>query len=128
MTLPVALDMYNWVGLVTARIRCKDEDFLAFYQVWKRCDVYAVPCGIIRFEPYPKQRAATFHGLVDKNPYPDLPLLKSMLYLYLEEHQGIDVLECHVPSGNRGVERLVKQVMTYEKLAKNGDKIYLIRR
>ena len=104
------------------------DEFFSFYKVWSMSDVYKIPCGYLRFEPYNYLKAATVHGMFNKNPFRDLQLINSMLYLYLEDHPAIDTLECQVPKSLKGVNHLVKGFAREPSKSKGDLLIYTIRR
>lgn len=83
-------------------------DFLSFYAIWMNSDIFKVPSGYVRVEPYPQHLAATIHGIFLKNPFYDSKNIQSVLQYYLEEHPEYKHLECHVPHRFHGVQRFAK--------------------
>lgn len=85
--------------------------FMTFHQLWSTSHVYKIPCGYLRFEPYPSLGAATLHGIIYSNPFRDLSLFEEVLNFYLQTHPMIHRIECHVPKDAfRGLHKLVSSV------------------
>jgi hypothetical protein len=95
--------------------------FLRFHHLWSASDVYEIPCGYLRFEPYPHLRAATVHGIFDSNPFYHTNLVKELLDFYLEHDGRVDRLECHIPRRFGGLHKLVSSLANVSK--EDGDKI-----
>ena len=128
ITYNIMQEIYKDLLLFDKNLLDNTNEFFSFFQVWKKSDVYLIDCGYVRFEPYYNLRAATVHGMFHKTPFKHLQLINSMLYLYLEDHPGIDVLECQVPKSMIGVNHLVKGFAGEPVKLKDGLLIYNIRR
>lgn len=87
-------------------------EFLRFYDNWTKSNVFGIPSGFLRFEPYPHLGAATVHGMFFKNPFKDSKNIEDMLYFYLSAHPEFSHLECHVDKKFRGVLKLVAPLAT----------------
>ncbi len=112
---PVRLSMAELIRVYDASLGTTDSvgkpgEFLHFYDNWCHSNVYKIPSGFIRFEPYSKLGAATVHGMFFGNPFKDSKNIINVLNLYLEIHPEFSHLECHVLEKFRGVSKLVSRI------------------
>ena len=84
--------------------------FFDFVRVWRKSAVYELPCGYIRFEPYPGYGAATVHGIFTSNPFYHIQLIKDMLNYYMGQNPWLDHIECIVPKKYQGIIKLARKV------------------
>ena len=91
------------------------EGFFDLVRTWRKSDVYEIPCGYLRFEPYPLHKAATVHGIFVGNPFPHIQLIKEMLIYYMGLSDWLDTIECVVPINETGIAKLVRKIAHTEK-------------
>lgn len=98
--------------------------FFDFVRVWRKSDVYKLPCGYIRFEPYPGYGAATVHGIFTSNPFYHIQLLKDMLNYYMGQNPWLDRLECILPKEYKGLTKLARKIAHGEQESKHSITFY----
>lgn len=109
---PVHLSMAELIRVYDLTVNTKISsgepgEFLRFYDNWCKSNVFKVPSGFIRLEPYPHHGAATIHGIFTGNPFRDSENIRNVLDLYLEKHPEFSHLECHIDDKFHGVKRFV---------------------
>ena len=125
---PVQLSMGELIKVYDKSLGVTDSteeigEFLHFYDNWGHSNVYKIPCGFLRFEPYPHLGSATIHGMFFGNPFRDCKNIINVLNLYLGEHPEFSHLECHVSKKFRGVLKLVAP-MAYSSTFRDGKWIF----
>jgi hypothetical protein len=112
---PIRITLQDFSKIYDSQVNKTDStgkpgEFLTFYATWMRSDVYKVPSGFIRLEPYPALQSATIHGIFFSNPFRDSENIENVLRLYLQEHPDFTHLECHVPKNRKGLRRFVASI------------------
>lgn len=86
------------------------EGFWHFFRVYRRSDIYKLPCGVLRIEPYPLLGAATIHGIFHGNPFYHIQLIRDVLDSYMKERPWLSRLECILPNETKGLIKLAHKV------------------
>lgn len=86
------------------------EGFWNFVRVYRKSDVYRIPSGILRMEPYPGVSVATIHGIFHSNPFYSIQLIKDVLDSYMKERPWLKHLECIVPNEAKGLLKLAHKI------------------